>query len=99
DGQWALRESYVLFFGLVGGVAGAIGIRVVRRRRHLYLTIGVVAGAGVLSTIAVGLTQGGASSPMAGRCLLDLVIALASAALAMILMPMAESATRITTDL
>ncbi|HEY0351772.1 MAG TPA: HDIG domain-containing protein [Gemmatimonadales bacterium] len=99
DGQWALRESYTLFFGLVGGVAGAIGIRVVRRRRHLYVTIGVVAGAGILATIAVGLTQGWTSSTIVGSCLLDLVIALASAALAMILMPMAESATRITTDL
>jgi cyclic-di-AMP phosphodiesterase PgpH len=99
DGQWALRESYVLFFGLVGGVAGAIGIRVVRRRRHLYLTIGVVAGAGILATIAVGLSQGWTSGTVIGSCLLDLVIALASAALAMILMPVAESATRITTDL
>ena len=44
DGQWALRDSSVLFFGLVSGVAGAVGIRVVRRRRHLYLTIGVMAG-------------------------------------------------------
>ena len=43
DGQWALRESGILFFGLVGGVAGAIGIRAVRRRRHLYVTVAVVA--------------------------------------------------------
>jgi cyclic-di-AMP phosphodiesterase PgpH len=99
DGQWALRESYVLFFGLVGGVAGAVGIRVVRRRRHLYVTIGVVAGAGILATIAVGLAQGWSSSTIIGSCLLDLAIALASAALAMIVMPVAESATRITTDL
>jgi len=99
DGQWALRESYILFFGLVGGVAGAIGIRVVRRRRHLYLTIGVVAGAGILASTAVGLTQGWATSTIFGSFLLDLVVALASAALAMIVMPLAESATRITTDL
>jgi cyclic-di-AMP phosphodiesterase PgpH len=99
DGQWALRESYVLFFGLVGGVAGAVGIRVVRRRRHLYVTIAVVAVAGVLATIAVGLSQGWTTSTLIGSCLLDLVIALASAALAMIVMPVAESATRITTDL
>jgi cyclic-di-AMP phosphodiesterase PgpH len=99
DGQWALRESYVLFFGLVGGVAGAVGIRVVRRRRHLYVTIGVVAGAGILATVAVALVQGWSTSTIIGSCLLDLVIALASAALAMILMPVAESATRITTDL
>jgi cyclic-di-AMP phosphodiesterase PgpH len=99
DGQWALRESYTLFFGLVGGVAGAVGIRVVRRRRHLYLTIGVVAGAGILATIAVGLMQGWSTNTIIGSCLLDIVIALASAALAMIAMPVAESATRITTDL
>jgi putative nucleotidyltransferase with HDIG domain len=99
DGQWALRESNVLFFGLVGGVAGAVGIRVVRRRRHLYVTIGVVAGAGILATIAVGLSQGWSTNTIFGSCLLDLAIALFSAALAMIVMPMAESATRITTDL
>jgi putative nucleotidyltransferase with HDIG domain len=99
DGQWALRESYVLFFGLVSGVAGAVGIRVVRRRRHLYVTIAVVAGAGILATIAVGLVQGWSTSTIIGSCLLDLVIALASAALAMIVMPVAESVTRITTDL
>jgi putative nucleotidyltransferase with HDIG domain len=99
DGQWALRESYVLFFGVVGGVAGAIGIRVVRRRRHLYLTIGAVAGAGILATLAIGLSQGWTTSTIVGSCILDLVIALASAALAMIVMPVAESATRITTDL
>ena len=44
DGQWALGDSEVLFFGLVSGVAGAVGIRVVRRRRHLYVTIGVRGG-------------------------------------------------------
>jgi putative nucleotidyltransferase with HDIG domain len=99
DGQWALRESNVLFFGLVGGVAGAVGIRVVRRRRHLYVTIGVVAGAGILATIAVGLSQGWSTSTIFGSCILDLAVALGSAALAMIVMPMAESATRITTDL
>jgi cyclic-di-AMP phosphodiesterase PgpH len=99
DGQWALRESYILFFGLVGGVAGAIGIRVVRRRRHLYVTIGVVAGAGILASTAVGLTQGWATSTIFSSFLLEVIMALASAALAMIVMPLAESATRITTDL
>jgi hypothetical protein len=72
---------------------------VVRRRRHLYVTIGVVAGAGILATIAVGLSQGWSTSTILGSCLLDLAVALGSAALAMIVMPMAESATRITTDL
>ncbi len=99
DGQWALRESGILFFGLVGGVAGAIGIRAVRRRRHLYLTVAVVAGASILASITVGLLQDWATITIVASALLGSLMALASAALAMMVMPVAESATRITTDL
>jgi cyclic-di-AMP phosphodiesterase PgpH len=99
DGQWALRDSGILFFGLVGGVAGAIGIRAVRRRRHLYVTVAVVAGASVLASITVGLLQGWAPITILASALLGALMALASAALAMLVMPLAESATRITTDL
>ena len=99
DGQWALRESGILFFGLVGGVAGAIGIRAVRRRRHLYVTVAVVAAATMLASITVGLLQGWATITIVASALLGSLMALASAALAMLVMPLAESATRITTDL
>lgn len=99
DGQWALRESHTLLFGLVGGVAGAVGIRVVRRRRHLYVTIAVLAGASMLASIAIGLGQGWSAGTILGSCLLGALMAVASAALAMMVMPVAESATRITTDL
>jgi putative nucleotidyltransferase with HDIG domain len=99
DGQWALRESHTLFFGLVGGVAGAVGIRVVRRRRHLYVTIAVLALASMLASIAIGLGQGWSTATIIQSCLLGAIMAVASAALAMMVMPMAESATRITTDL
>jgi putative nucleotidyltransferase with HDIG domain len=99
DGQWALRENGILFFGLVGGVAGAIGIRAVRRRRHLYVTVAVVAAASILASITVGLLQGWATITIVASALLGALMALASAALAMLVMPLAESATRITTDL
>ncbi|MBA3497949.1 MAG: HDIG domain-containing protein [Gemmatimonadales bacterium] len=99
DGQWSLRESDILFFGLVGGVAGTIGIRAVRRRRHLYLAVAVVAAAGTLASITVGLLQGWATATIVASVFLGVLMALASAALAMLVMPLAESATRITTDL
>lgn len=99
DGQWALRESGILFFGLVGGVAGTIGIRAVRRRRHLYVTVAVVAAASMVASVTLGLLQGWATITIVASMLLGSLMALASAALAMLVMPLAESATRITTDL
>jgi putative nucleotidyltransferase with HDIG domain len=99
DGQWALGDTGILFFGLVGGVAGAIGIRAVRRRRHLYVTVAVVAAASVLASLTIGLLQGWATITIVASALLGSLMALASAALAMLVMPLAESGTRITTDL
>lgn len=99
DGQWGLRQSDVLLFGLVGGVAGAIGIGVVRRRHHLYVAIGVIAVGGILASVAVGLARGWPGVAITASAFLGLLMAPASASLAMIVMPLAESATRITTDL
>jgi putative nucleotidyltransferase with HDIG domain len=99
DGQWSLQSSDILFFGLVGGVAGAIGIRVVRRRHHLYLAIGVVAIAGALASVTIGLLRGWEGVTIMASAFLCFLMAPASASLAMIVMPLGESITKVTTDL
>ena len=92
-------DSDILFFGVVSGVAGAVAIRVVRRRRHLYLTIGMLALAGVLASVTIGLINGWSTVTIVASAALGVLMAPASASMAMIVMPLAESATRITTDL
>ncbi len=99
QGQWGLREADILVFGLVGAVAGAIGIGVVRRRDHLYRAIVVLAVGGVLASLTVGLSRGWSGVTITASAFLGVLMAPASASLAMIVMPLAESATRITTDL
>jgi putative nucleotidyltransferase with HDIG domain len=99
DGQPSLQESHILFFGLVGGVAGAVGIRVVRRRYHLYRTMAVIAGGNALASITVGLIEGWGAPTITMSISLGALMAPAWASFAMILLPVAESATKITTDL
>ncbi|HEX5385953.1 MAG TPA: HDIG domain-containing protein [Gemmatimonadales bacterium] len=98
-GQWALRESNTVFFGMVGGVAAALGMRVVRRRRHLYVTIGVVAGAYTLAALTAGLIGSWNTGAIATTAITGSIVALSSASFALLMVPLAESATRITTDL
>ena len=51
--QWALRDEHTLLFCLLGGTAAALGTRVARRRRELYVTI---------LTVVAGLRRGRRSS-------------------------------------
>jgi putative nucleotidyltransferase with HDIG domain len=98
-GQWALRESNTIFFGVVGGVAAALGMRFVRSRRHLYLTIGIVAGAYLLAALTMGLISGWSGAVIVTTAITGSMVALSSASFALLMVPLAESATRITTDL
>jgi putative nucleotidyltransferase with HDIG domain len=97
-GQWGLRENQILFFGLVGGMAAALSARKVRRRSEAYVTIGAVAAADALASIALGLTLGWPLDRLLGSMAAGAVIALASASVVMVFLPVAEWWTRITTD-
>lgn len=98
-GQWALKTNDTLFFGLIGGVAAAVSVRVIRRRRRLYVTIAVMACAYALAAVAVGLSSGWTGTAIRSSALAGLVAAIGTTAVGMLMLPLAESLTRITTDL
>lgn len=97
--QPALRGTDALAFAFVGGVAAALSLRRIRSRTQAYrfmITVGAIyAAAAAVSGFAEQepLRQIGISAALGG------VNALGSAALAMLLLPLAESFTGSTTDL
>ena len=98
-GQWTLHENYAVFYGLVGGVAAAVGMRSVRRRQSLYATILVVLLAYAIAAATLGLMLGRSLGAVGASALAGCVTTLGSAALSMLLLPLAESLTGITTNL
>ncbi len=97
--QWMLRDTNTLFFGLVGGVAAAVGMRVVRRRKHLYITFGVITCAYALAALTLALIYAWTPETIMWSVVAGAVSALGSASVALMFVPLAEAATRITTDL
>ena len=97
--QWVFPDQAALVFGLTGGVAGALGIRMVRRRKSIYPTVALVAGAYVVTSLALGLTFAWQPEAILVSAAWGVGVAIASAAVAQLLLPLAESATHVTTDL
>ncbi len=97
--QPVFHDSPTLFFCVVGGVAAALSIRVLRRRSHLIVVV-LMVGAGYLAgAIAIGLTGAWSPGETLVRALLGMANGLVSAGLTLLLLPVAESLTHITTDL
>jgi putative nucleotidyltransferase with HDIG domain len=97
--QWSLRDADVLFITLVAGVAAAVGTRAARRQKELYLTIGATVFAYGLVAVTLGLLHGVAFSEIGWSAVRGAVTALGSASVSMLLLPVAESATHLTTDI
>jgi putative nucleotidyltransferase with HDIG domain len=89
----------VLYIALIGGVAAAIGIRVVRRRAHLITTMAIISAAFAVSAFTVGLQLGWSPGDILATAVRGLVNAVVSVALAGIALPLFEWIGRITTDL
>lgn len=97
--QPVFHETPALFLCAIGGVTAALSVRSLRRRSHLYVAI-LVVGLGYLVGAAVlGLMSDWGWREIGGRALLGALNGTISASLALILLPQAESVTRITTDL
>lgn len=97
--QWELQGGQSLFFGLAGGIAGAVGVRTVRHRRQAFTTILVVAAVLAIASLAQGLRNGWLPDEIGLSAIAGAVLALGSVSVAMALLPLAESITGRTTDL
>ncbi|HJS46511.1 MAG TPA: HDIG domain-containing protein, partial [Gemmatimonadales bacterium] len=96
--QWSLQDNHTLYFALVGGSAAALAVRVVRRRAHLFRVVWLTWAGYLLAAVTLGLVQGWTPAAIATSGLVGLVGAVTWTALALLALPMAEWATRITTD-
>lgn len=88
-----------LLYGVVGGVAAAVSVRVIRRRNQALYSTAIIAGAYVLAAVAGGLTLGRPFEEILERGGWGAVNAVISVALAMTLLPVAEEISGIDTYL
>jgi putative nucleotidyltransferase with HDIG domain len=87
-----------LYLALIGGVAAAVGMRVVRRRTQVLTTMAIVIVGYGIASLAVGMQLGWEAEAIGTSALRGAVNAVASAALVSVALPLFESLGRITTD-
>lgn len=92
-------DAATLFFGVAGGVAAALSMRVVRRRSQVLTSAIAITLAYALATFTYGLMAGWPPADMLRSAAVGAIVALVSTSVAMMLLPLAEWLTRITTDL
>jgi hypothetical protein len=97
--QPAYEGTNALFITMVGGVAAAFSVRVLRRRDQAYYSILVTAGAYALAELAVGLTLGWGAREIWRGIGWGVLNALVSVALALMLLPTLEEFTGVDTYL
>ena len=97
-GQSDFRATNALFINLIGGVAAAFSVRVIRRRNQAFYSILTIAGAYALAALAIGLTLNRPPSEIIQSAGWGTVNAVVSVMFAMqILLPLAEEFTGIDT--
>ena len=97
--QAAYGGGDAVFIAMVGGVAASVSVRGMRRRAQFLGSVMVVIAAFVLAEVAVGLQSGWVWSEVGTASLWGTSNAVVSAAVAFVLLPVFESAAKVTTDL
>jgi len=97
-GQSDFRATNALFINLIGGVAAAFSVRVIRRRNQAFYSILTIAGAYAIAALAIGLTLNRPFTEIIQTAGWGTVNAVVSVMFAMqILLPLAEEFTGIDT--
>ncbi|HXQ29231.1 MAG TPA: HDIG domain-containing protein [Gemmatimonadales bacterium] len=97
--QPVFHDTPAMFFSLIGGVTAALSIRVLRRRSHLFIVVLMVGAGYFAGAVAIGLANEWTVADVFTTALGGIVNGLVSAGLALLLLPLAEWLTHITTDL
>jgi hypothetical protein len=97
--QPALRGTDALAFCFVGGVAAALALRRIRKRAQAYTFVAAVGAIYAAAAAITGMAERESLDAIGRSAALGGMNAVMSAALAMLLLPLAEWWTRTTTDL
>jgi putative nucleotidyltransferase with HDIG domain len=97
-GQSEYRGTNALFLNLIGGTAAAFTIRIVRRRNQTHLAMLAIAGAYLIAAFAIGLTLDLPLVDIGKSAGLGALNAVASVAIALVLLPGAEQFAGVDTD-
>ena len=97
--QPAFGGTEALFLTFVGGAAAALSVQRIRRRTQTYYSIAIVTAVYAVAAVVSGAAGAEPAAGIGQSAALGGLNALVSAALAMLVLPLAERVTRSTTDL
>ena len=97
-GQSEFRGTNALFLNLIGGTAAAFTVRIVRRRNQTHLAMLAIAAAYLVAAFAIGLTLDLPMVDIGKSAGLGALNAVASVAIALVLLPGAEQFAGVDTD-
>ena len=98
-GQSVFRGTNALYLNLIGGVAAAFSVRIIRRRNQSYYSILTIAVAYLLAAVAIGLTLDQPGMEILESAMWGALNAVVSVSLAMLLLGPAEELTGVDTYL